>query len=437
MYLPLQFRSIALTAALALFSNSTFAECEIQKATENFAQNKPDLAEEQYNHCISQGSSIAESYFYLGIIYRNKNDLEKAHNLLSKAAENNPNNVGYQLELAVTLEWLGKLKTAKDIYQRILEQDSNNLPASLGVARMEHWQGNVNRAVKLYRSILLDNPDNQATELGLAFSLLADNKLQESRELFQKILTADPSNVSAVDGVEMLDDIRTRKFEVSTGAIKPDAGESLGSFRVSYSATPSYQLRWGMEYVNYEEPVIPLSPNSIPSNQSVESALALFTNYRLNARSSLYLSASRQMMTGDSERLKLHFEATHQKSNEDRILIGTIPTYSSGNLINSLSYAGYVFDTSLALSPMVQFFYSDDKEFGTSKAASFSASIPYEKRNYLQVGGSISQTGENNASSVFANATHYINRETAVTASLVNNFTTKEIAFTLGVIYEF
>lgn len=437
MYLPLKFRSIALTAALALISNATFAECEIQKATENFQQNKPDLAEEQYNHCISLGSSIAESYFYLGIIYRNKNDLEKAHNLLSKAAENDPDNVGYQLELAVTLEWLGKLKNAKDIYQRILEQDSRNLPAALGVARMEHWQGYVNGSIKRYKSILLDNPDNQATELGLAFSLLADSKLQDSRELFEKILKADPSNLSAVDGIKMLDDIRTRKFEINTGAVKPDSGESLNSLRIRYSSERSYQLKWGMEYVNYEEPVIPLSPNSIPSNQFIESAFALFANYRFNARSSLFSSASRQMMTGDSERLKLHFEATHQMADKDRVLLGTIPTYSSGNLINNLSYAGYIFDTPLALSPMVQLFYSDDKEFGISKAASFSASIPYNKRNYLQIGGSISQTGENNASSVFANATHYVNRELAVSTSLVNNFSTKEIAFTLGVIYEF
>ncbi len=412
------------------------AQCKSHDAIENFIDKQFTVSGEQFVACIDAGEKIAESYFYLGLIARSKKELDKAENLFESAIANDPENEIYQLDLAVTFEWQGQLDRALAIYTSLSSNESLT-PAFLGRARMLHWMGKIPQSLKIYRDLLKIQPENNAIKAGLGFALISNYELSDAKKYFEEILQQERNNISALDGLKMLGQVKSRKLELSYGSVQSPNKESLGSFRISYSSAENYRFRWGAEYRNYEQPVITPNLNSIPNSETVENTYGLSGSYRITEKASLFFSGTQQLLTGDSKKVKLQLELSIKDKKKNTVLAGIVPTFSSSDTENILGYAGYVFNTPTTVTPMAQLFYNENKNDGTSTALSVSLTKSYGKKNYFQVGGSSSQTESNTASSVFANAHHYVTSNTAVSAKYLNNFFTNETTFTLGISHEF
>jgi len=436
MNIPKTVFSLSLMAAFLFFGEKATAQCNSHIAIESFINKKFAVSNEHFTACLEDEENIAESYFYLGLIARNKKELDKAAVFFESAIKQDPKNEIYQLELAVTFEWQGQLDRALTIYTSLSSNESLT-PAQLGRARMFHWMGRINQSIKIYRDMLKREPENNAIKVGLGFALISNYQLDEARNLFEQTLKREDDNISALDGLKMLQQVKSKKLDISYGSVQAPGKENLGSLRLSYSSAENYRFRWGLEYRNYERPVSTPNLNSIPDSEIIENSFGLSGSYRVTDKVSLFFSGAREFLTRKSKKLKLQLELSLKDSKSNTILAGVIPTYSSSAAENILGYAGYVFKTPTTITPMVQLFYNENKNNGTSTALSASLTKSYGEKNYIQFGGSSSQTETNSASSVFANVNHYITSNTAISAKYLTNFFTNETTFTIGISHDF
>ena len=426
-------------AALTLLAGTPTlqADCDYDKGMEAFRAGERAMAEAALQECITAGESRAEAHFHLGILARNAGELEVAAAELGTAVSLAPEIVSYRLEQAVTEEWQGHQAEARSIYVTALEIEPGNLPARLGVARMDHWQGHLRRSLKRYRALLREYPEDRGVKSGLAFALMADNKIDESRALFEQLLADDPDDTSARKGLDMLAEMRTRKLEAHTGKVFDNLNRDIRQYRLAYSASPSYAIKWGLELVGRDGFVRPPEGSGVPVNRAIKSSQSIFGEYRFNSKTSAFGSLRREELAGDEDQYKLHLELMHKPADAHRLFAGAIPAWIDGDHVSTLSYAGYVFESDRKWSAMAQFYYGWDREFPDSKALSLSWKRAYGKRNWFRLGGSVSETSGNRSWSAYLSAQHYINRDFAISANLVENFSSNEREINLGVTYEF
>lgn len=428
---------LLLTVILLPAAPALQAACDLQAGLAAFQAAQRASAEELLRECSMTDEYAAAAYFHLGILARNAEELQPAEAELAAAVRLAPGNVPYRLEWAVTLEWQGQLSEAQAIYEEALMIEPGNLPARLGIARMEHWRGHLQRSLSIYRELSQEFPKHRGVQSGLAYALLADRKIEESRELFKVLLATDPEDASARTGLEMVNDLRNHQFEVQGGEIKDALGRDIRQFRLTYSATPSYALKWGFELIGRNGFVQPPESSGVPVNRAIKSSQALFGEYRFNAQTSAFVALRREELAGDEDQRKLHFELMHQPAEHHRLFTGVIPAWIDGNFVNALSYAGYVYEPGKKWNAMAQFFYGWDRQYPDSRALSLAWTRNYGQRNWLRLGASASETSGDRATSAFLNLRHHLNREWAISTSLFTNFSSNQHEINLGVHYEF
>jgi Flp pilus assembly protein TadD len=427
---------LALLAALSA-APALHAACNHEAGMAAFRDGDRATATKLLEACVEAGEHTADARFHLGILARNAKELDTAEAELAEAVRLDPERIAFRLEWAVTLEWLSRLDDAKRVYKEALELEPGNLSARLGIARMEHWQGHLRRSLALYRELLLAFPGDRGVRSGLAFALMADNKVDESRDLFEQLLADNPDDTSARKGLDMLANLRTRKLESHAGKIRDAFGRDIRQFRVSYTSTPSYAFKWGFELTDRDGFVLPPDGSGVPNNRAIKSTQALFGEYRFNTKTSVFGSLRREELLGDEDQRKLHLEVMHKPGERHRLFAGAIPAWIDGKHVNTLSYAGYVFQSDSDWSAMAQYYYGWDRQFPDSQALSLSWTRSYAKNSWLRLGASASKTAGDRTTSAFFNVRHYLSRDFALSASLVNNFSTDEREINLGVIYEF
>ena len=145
-----------------------------------------NLAVEEYNYILSQGTENKEILYALERIYNKK--------LAAK-----PNDADTIANLGAILQKQGKLEEALEHYKKAESIDPSNINTRINVGTLYQQKGDYRTAVVAYDSVLILYPDNIQANLYKAQSLAAQGENKEAQTYFKKVLQLDPGNRIATD----------------------------------------------------------------------------------------------------------------------------------------------------------------------------------------------------------------------------------------------
>jgi tetratricopeptide (TPR) repeat protein len=215
----------------------------LNRGREHYAAREYERAERYLAELAREQIAYADVYDMLGVIYHQQGRLVDAETMFKEALRINPAYTEAALNLAVTLNDLGKYREAKDIYQTAMTASKNaprhldpfakgkiaNMHADVGAAyhavglyedavrEYEHAlalcpkfvdirtklgstfreMGNIPAAVREFERVKLENPKFVAGRLHLGLSYYAQGRRAEAAEEWQEVLAIAPENKSA------------------------------------------------------------------------------------------------------------------------------------------------------------------------------------------------------------------------------------------------
>jgi tetratricopeptide (TPR) repeat protein len=424
--------SVLVTLSISAQENT----CDFEQAIKAFhdAQNKKAI--QLFNQCVDQQAFSIKSHFYLGVSYRNLNELIASAKHLKVIVGEENDNISYYLEYAFSLEKLGQLDQALSVYEDALTKHPANLGARLGEARLNHWLGHINQSISLYRALALDQADNIEVMLGLAFVLMADRKLQESEALFDWVLAADKDNLSAKKGVDMLRFIYNYSLTVMTEYISFD-NKSTTARRLEFVSTPDYSLKWGIRLIHYNHPIDTFSVERARTNRSVLKEFSIFSVYKSSENNEVITRLTAQDILKNHNLYKIKLEDYYTLDNKNQIFIGVTQSFLDSESINTLSTIGVSIKRNNKKEFIGRLFYSADKYFQDSQTISISMIKTSKRNDQFQFGASANQTGKRLSTTVFGVTRVKLFKNFNLVTNLIKNSKDKYLQLSIGVKYEF
>jgi tetratricopeptide (TPR) repeat protein len=134
----------------------------------------------------------AETYMYVGQMYRNKGNVRRAEELLKKATTLDPENIIYLDKLASLYQVNNRVPDALKLYEKIIEIESQNLLCYLNIGILSSRLKKVDDAEKAFLKAIEVSPKNSIGYRELAqLYLRAGTKLAEARVLAEKAVTLE------------------------------------------------------------------------------------------------------------------------------------------------------------------------------------------------------------------------------------------------------
>ena len=157
------------------------------------AGGKYDLAIATFKILIEQGPPSEDSYLRLGETYRLANNLERAAECFRRASKLAPSDPTAQLQVATTLEALGRRYEARDIYEKVLKLDPENLQALNNLAYvLADTGGNLDRALSLAQRAKQRMPQNFTVSDTLGWIYIKKNLNDSALGLFRDLVAKAP-----------------------------------------------------------------------------------------------------------------------------------------------------------------------------------------------------------------------------------------------------
>jgi tetratricopeptide (TPR) repeat protein len=215
----------------------------LNRGREHYVAREYDRAERYLAELAREQIAYADVYDMLGVIYHQQGRLLDAETMLKEALRINPAYTEAALNLAVTLNDLGKYREAKEIYERAMTASRNsprhldpfakgkiaNMHADVGAAYHAvglyedavreyeralalcpkfvdirtklgttfHEMGNVVAAVREFERVKAENPKFAGGRLHLGLSYYAQGRRDEAAAEWQEVLAMAPDNKSA------------------------------------------------------------------------------------------------------------------------------------------------------------------------------------------------------------------------------------------------
>ena len=215
----------------------------LNRGREHYAAREYDRAERHLSELAREQIPYADVYDMLGVIYHQQGRMADAEAMFKEALRINPAYTEAALNLAVTLNDLGKYREAKDIYQRAMTASRNaprnldpfakgkiaNMHADVGAAyhavglyedAVREYEralalcpkfvdirtklgttfremGNLGAAVREFERVKIENPKFAAGRLHLGLSYYAQGRRTEAAAEWQQVLVMAPENKSA------------------------------------------------------------------------------------------------------------------------------------------------------------------------------------------------------------------------------------------------
>jgi tetratricopeptide (TPR) repeat protein len=215
----------------------------LNRGREHYAAREYDRAERYLSELAREQIPYADVYDMLGVIYHQQGRLVDAESSFKEALRINPAYTEAALNLAVTLNDLGKYREAKDIYQTAMTASKNaprhldpfakgkiaNMHADIGAAyhavglyddAVREYEralalcpkfvdirtklgttfrdmGNINAAVREFERVKVENPRFVGGRLHLGLAYYAQGRRNEAADEWQEVLVIAPENKSA------------------------------------------------------------------------------------------------------------------------------------------------------------------------------------------------------------------------------------------------
>ncbi len=145
-------------------------------------------AEFLYRRLLEVAPEHGIANFYLGIILKDRGELEEAVPFFRRALERDPAQAEICCFLGLTLQDLGQKAEAESLFRRALQLKPAMAEAACNLGIVLQENGNVDEAIACYRQALRNNPDLTETYINLSTVYKDQEKLDEARECIAQII---------------------------------------------------------------------------------------------------------------------------------------------------------------------------------------------------------------------------------------------------------
>lgn len=410
--------------------------CQFEKAMDRFKAGDYVTASALFVICEAGEEYQKESAFFHAISLRHLGQTSQAIEQFERARVLDPANLNVLNEQAVTYEQSQQLLKAQQAYEKVLAVEPHNFAAQLGVARMLHWRGKIVESIKRYQALQAREPDKIPVKLGLGFALVANYALVEARQLFDSVLLEASDNSSALSGIDMLNKITKNQLQLKHQFNTGDSTQ-IKSTSLYYKHQKNHKSSWGASYLYNDLGINPILENGIRENRTVNKELALFTAYQFTPKFNGMLKIANRFRSDNKDIIKSQYELGYRFNNSLSGHFGQVNEWSSGNLLNILTFTGveYVKPDNFNLSAQV--YYSSDDEFGDSQSLSLKYKKYFSKKSWGQVGVSQRFATNQKATTVFGKYSWRFNKNTSVFIDAVANLEEHQSSVGLGINHAF
>ncbi|MHC4103379.1 MAG: tetratricopeptide repeat protein [Planctomycetota bacterium] len=145
-----------------------------------------------FNDLVNMRKGAAETFMYVGQMYRNKGNLQRAQELLIKSTTLDPENIIYLKNLASLYQTNNRVSDALKLYKKIIETEPQNLLCYLNIGILSTNLKKVDDAETAFLKAIEVSPKNSIGYRELAqLYLKTGTKLVKARELAEKAVTLE------------------------------------------------------------------------------------------------------------------------------------------------------------------------------------------------------------------------------------------------------
>lgn len=169
-------------------------------------------AESVFLQTIQKNPDNDAAYFYLGLTYTYKKEMDKAEVYLKKAQEKDPKNFWYRIRLAQFYSETGRIEVALSLYQELVNDYPSKSSLYYEIIDLYTNDGQIDKALETLDKIESLRGENEATGSARYELLNMKGKYEEAAQFLEKYYKTYPSPRTAF----VLGDIYKSKYADST-----------------------------------------------------------------------------------------------------------------------------------------------------------------------------------------------------------------------------
>lgn len=188
-------------------------------------QNQLDDAEAAAARALSLDLDLAVAHFVSAIVERARGEPIRAVASYQRAIELEPEDIGYQIELAETYLEAGRGTEGRALLEEIKKVDPFGVEVLLLRAHVASLDGDPDEAVSCAVAAVKLEPQNPGARLALARTYLAGEQLEKAADHASQALVLDPGNW---DALLLLTETLTQQgeYDAALAAIDKHAGDA-------------------------------------------------------------------------------------------------------------------------------------------------------------------------------------------------------------------
>lgn len=160
-------------------------------------KNDLDRAEELLQAALTKEPDAAVINHFAGVVLALKRNHNQAIPCLQKAVEREPENIQFRYNLATTLYQLRLYDEAAEHFERLLERKANHVGALVNLGSIYTTTGYPTRAEKLLKQALGIEPGQVMFWINLGNALQDQGRIDEAMDAYLQAISIEPDNVQA------------------------------------------------------------------------------------------------------------------------------------------------------------------------------------------------------------------------------------------------
>lgn len=198
-----------------------------------FYAEQDQKAIEEFKSALGLDPSLADAYYFIGLIQRYARDLEGAKGSFLKAIEANNRDKSNFVELGRTLEMMNDMASAIDAYQNALALNKSDFASNSSLATIYAKDGNIDYAERHYLAALEAKPTDVDSHYNLGQLYQIAKRHEAAISQFERVLELKPDDWSAITKLVQENEAvknyakRDRAIELIYDVWRSDAGEAL------------------------------------------------------------------------------------------------------------------------------------------------------------------------------------------------------------------
>lgn len=202
--LPLTALLLGLLAAPAAHADKTAAAAPAAPANTAAAPAALDSLA-MLEHAVARDSSNFDNLYALGLQYLDRERMQDALNVMTKANQLQPKNVKVLVNMGIAADAVGHPDEAQGYYQRALALAPADSMAACRMASSKYAQGKYDDAIGMLRDVIARQPRAYCAYFTMGVAFADAGIYRDAIRMWRKVVEIAPSSPEAISAKESID----------------------------------------------------------------------------------------------------------------------------------------------------------------------------------------------------------------------------------------